>query len=92
MPPQYNPQEEEEDDWAMDDDIMMLGSTPKVAHCTLPSLHSVLLLVPILTNISLTCWRCGCRSMSCHINETWAAFFACMSVVKKVCLWWRAPH
>ena len=30
MPPQYLPQEEEDDDWGMDDDTTMLGSTPKV--------------------------------------------------------------
>lgn len=30
MPPQYTPQEEDEDDWGMEDDVMMLGSTPKV--------------------------------------------------------------
>lgn len=30
MPPQYTPQDDEDDDWGMEDDVMMLGSTPKV--------------------------------------------------------------
>lgn len=30
LPPHYPPQEDDEDDWGMEDDVMMMGSTPKV--------------------------------------------------------------
>lgn len=31
IPPHYIPHDEDDDDWAVDDDVVMMGSTPKVS-------------------------------------------------------------